>query len=237
MSFTSREGHIFLKRNKDPEIQLVPEVSLDRSESSEFFQFIADHHNLFHKERLDFSGCRPFAPLIGEKVVLFPGTFSPWHEGHEACIANLPKGSQVAVIPDYNPWKDVRRTNLWHEACAIWKGVEKLSGLNISLYLGFLLLKEKNPTISWLTQIPFQEKWLLMGEDTFLNIHKWSQADEVLSELSGLYVCPRAENKETVLAQREEILSLRGEKSFEIVFLAPHPYQHYSSSYLREKKS
>ncbi len=240
MAFSCREGHIYFKRDNETEVLLGQDLILNDLEALEFFQFIKENHNLFHKSRSLFENCRPFTPLKGEKIVLFPGTFSPWHEGHEACVVNLPDHSQVAVIPDYNPWKDVRDTDLWKEVCAIWSGLEKINlkecdekKINVSLYLGFLTLKEKNPTISWLGSIPFKEKWLLMGEDTFLNIDKWSEAKELLSQLTGLYVCPRAENKASVLSQRSNLQSFA--KELQIEFLEPHPYQHYSSTYLRNQ--
>lgn len=219
------------------ERQLGPDMVLSHEEAQEVFHFFKENHNLFQagsELQLEF----PFEPLEGDKVVLFPGSFSPWHEGHEACVRNLPAGSQVIVMPDHNPWKEVREDSLWQEACDIWqalKGIKKdCESLKLSLFLGFLGLKQKNPTITWLRKVAMKEKWLLMGEDTFLSLHKWTHGDEVLQELTGLYVCPRAKPQEKVLAQRDHLIA-NYNKELRIEFLAPHAYELYSSTWLRQK--
>lgn len=233
-----RQKQLFLKR--DSQVVLIePKADLSEAEALELFRFIKDNHKVFNLEPKSSSlEGFPFEFEAKGKVVLFPGSFSPWHEGHEACVRNLPDDSLVVVMPDHNPWKEVREGSLWQETKEIWQALGKIQDdcpqLHISLYLGFLGLKQKNPTITWLRNVTPKEKWLLMGEDTFLNLHRWTHGDEVLMELDGLYVCPRAKPQEKVLEQKEFLIK-EFNSALKIEFLAPHKYEHYSSTWLREK--
>lgn len=214
---------------------------------SEFFLDSAHHMELLEGESEEDNLGFPFQKLKEEKVILYPGSFSPWHKGHLACLKALPKLSneqhQVVVIPDYNPWKELRETNLKDEVLTIWDSLSLLRGrredIQLGLYLGFLANRKKNPTVEWISKVRAKEKWLLMGEDSFLKVHEWYKAKELLTLLKGIYVVPRGENRELVQAQKEHLFQ-NFDPALIVEFLEHHPYEEYSSTYLRniqEKKN
>ncbi len=259
MTIVWQENTLFQKR-EGKELLLSPNLDLNEEEAQELFELCRQYQSLFRSQVSPKSAGFLDLELLKmpqvPSVVLFPGSFSPWHKGHEACLLNLPQGKSVIVLPDFNPWKEVREVGLWAEVQEIWQGLQKVQSkrrdLNIYLYLGFLAGESSNPTIQWLPQVYAEERWLLMGEDTFLSLHKWKNANEVLGALSGLYVCPRAVDTDRVLKQRERLLQdvrederehereherkANGPSPLAIEFLAPHPYQNYSSTWARQKK-
>jgi len=204
---------------------------------------LSHYHPLFKSEELSLLDNDEVVPSIFggetfknlEEVLFFPGSFSPWHKGHSTCLKNAPDMPTV-VIPDHNPWKEIRDTSPWQEVQAIWRDVLSMEKKSpVSLYLGFLSQQKKNPTVTWLPQVPVEKKWLLMGEDSFLNIHQWQNIEVLLNSLSGLVVCPRGQKQEEISRQREFIQRRLSGHSLDIKFLPPHPYEHLSSSTLRKR--
>ncbi|MEC7276400.1 MAG: hypothetical protein VXV96_08775 [Bdellovibrionota bacterium] len=189
----------------------------------------------------DESGVFPFALPCEDEIIFYPGSFSPWHKGHGACVRNAPKNLPLVVMPDYNPWKEVRKEGMWQEVQTIWRDLSELekSGHRVSLFLGFLALKKRNPTVKWMSYFkevhPQKKVWLLMGEDSFLHLHEWYRAQELLSLLHGIYICPRGEEEDQIKKQREVILKM-AEKPIMIERLSSHPYEHFSSTFLRESR-
>lgn len=240
MSILIKDGNHFFENQV-----LGPELELSSSQANEVFEWCRAHQGLTsgnhakNEGPLDLSKVNLVLPTC-EKVVFFPGSFSPWHKGHQACLLNLPEGESVVVLPDFNPWKEVRDKGLWSEVQEIWKGLIEISkerpDLSISLYLGFLCNQAANPTVEWLPMAIGSRKWLLMGEDTFLGLDKWKRALDVLSALEGIYVCPRAIDEGTVLTQKEKLEEL-SKQELKIEFLEAHPYQNYSSTWARKHKS
>lgn len=260
MNITFEGGKLFLDG-----IELGPENDLTSAQAQEVFKFCRLNQALRGSLRDSSTGLLgqkgqvdqatnagevSLALPKSEKVVFFPGSFSPWHKGHLACISHLPKALEkkkeqgaiqnIVVLPDFNPWKEVREEGLWPEVQEIWRGLKEVSSeredLRISLYLGFLCEKTTNPTVEWLPQAIGSQRWLLMGEDTFLNLHKWKEARKVINSLEGLYVCPRAADEASVLSQKKE-LQASYKKELTIEFLSPHPYQNYSSTWARSQKN
>lgn len=243
MEITFDGGKLFLNG-----LELGPQTDLSSSQAQKVFELCRQNQALtvgFATEKsvdLDVSHVNLAMPE-SEKVIFFAGSFSPWHKGHRACIENLPKSAEtiqsLVVLPDFNPWKEVREEGLWPEVQDIWLALQELTrergDLCISLYLGFLAEKATNPTVDWLPQAIGKKKWLLMGEDTFLNLHKWKKASNVLAALEGIYVCPRAAEEESVLSQKKMLLETYN-KNLMIDFLEPHPYQNYSSTWARKHK-
>jgi len=167
---------------------------------------------------------------IKDRVIFFGGTFNPWHMGHRVSLDMCPFGP-VVVVPDQNPWKEVQqRENIWNYYLDICR---KLEETKYSIYPGFLLLDIANPTIDWISKIKIASKYLLIGEDSFLNIQKWKESDRLLNLLSGLFVSPRGEDSEKVGKLRQELKQKY--PNLIVQFLDHHEYEDLSSTILRKK--
>jgi nicotinate-nucleotide adenylyltransferase len=175
----------------------------------------------------------PFAlkKPVSDRLIFFPGSFNPWHMGHLECLKGCPKGP-IVVIPDRNPWKEVSDINPWDEVVELKEHLLQCDRDDIFIYPGFLALKEKNPTTNWLPQVNVKEKWLLMGDDLFLGLHRWNDIESILASLQGVYVCPRGANKIELQIQME---SLQKIQNIEVIFLENHDYEGISSTKLRSK--
>lgn len=216
--------------------------NLDSKALDHFFQESGKGCQLFEgdKEELSF----PFSPVSKDLVVFYPGSFSPWHKGHRECLRLLSKSisneegksvASIVVVPDYNPWKNVRDTDLKEEVLSVWNSLDELQkdfNLSYHLYLGFLFVKKKNPTWEWMKNLEQKRKWILMGEDSFLALDQWFEAEKLLNFLEGIYVVPREAPPIKVSEQLQKIESIS--KDIEVVFLDHHKYENFSSTYLRE---
>ncbi|MCR9203970.1 MAG: hypothetical protein NXH75_05310 [Halobacteriovoraceae bacterium] len=215
--------------------------SLKEAELEDFFQKVGRACGLFEEvsEPLAF----PFEPLKAGRTVFYPGSFSPWHKGHQACLLGLPESEKgecwnIVIAPDYNPWKKIRETDLRDEVLTLWDSLENLSDqrpdLRFHLYLGFLGEKKKNPTYEWMKKTLADDRWLLMGEDSFLDLDQWFESKKLLELLNGIIVVPREAPADRVLKQKQNVVSMVD--GLEVLFLEHHNYEHFSSTFLREKK-
>lgn len=168
-----------------------------------------------------------------DEYVLYPGSFRPWHLGHRECVEQAAaNGLNVVICPDRNPWKegvgvDENPLSLF---VSIIDRVKDLKG--VSVYSGFLASDKPNPTISWIDKVrTASSKKLLMGDDTFLSIHKWKDADKLISVLSEIVVVPRLASSEQRLRQINKLKEMNS--SIEVHVLEKHPYEHLSSTMLR----
>lgn len=161
----------------------------------------------------------------------FPGTFNPWHEGHLECLKRSGL-SDVIVIPDFNPWKDTEDEdkNYWEEFKAL---AQELSETPYPLYSGFWGEKTKNPTSSWLPYTKVDERFLVMGADTYMDLLYWKNPTEILSNLKGLRVLGRKVHEKEMLEQKEALLEINSELDIQIEILNPH--EDLSSTKLREE--
>lgn len=189
----------------------------------------------------------PFGPVQGERVIFYPGSFSPWHKGHIACLRGIPrpKGGEkwsVVIAPDFNPWKknwkEVNTLDLRDKILSIWLSLERLSidreDLKFHLYLGFLVEPQENPTALWMRKTLIKERWLLLGEDTFLQILQWTLAEDLINNLKGLFVVPRMAKSDNVNKQIAEISKISDR--IDIQILEHHKYEHFSSTFLRKSE-
>ena len=213
--------------------ELLDKKNLDEKEAFEVCSYISEQIDLLNVANHKVDLPVPFSPsqVVTDEIVFFPGSFNPWHEGHTACLKGC-EDKPIFIVPDHNPWKEVRKKNPWHEVVHIKENIKSISDKNITIYPGFLVEGKKNPTSSWLPHVNVEKKWLLMGDDLFLGLHKWFEVDKLLSSLHGLYVCPRGESKEELNKQKENF-----QKNFnlEIVFLDHHEFEDLSSTQLRNK--
>jgi len=167
---------------------------------------------------------------IKDTVTFFGGSFNPFHEGHRECLDQCPE-KNILIVPDRNPFKDVAAHDPVDEFFAL---AEKLRTTSYSLYPGFLLKKEKNPTSSWLPFVKIKQKNFLMGDDSYMDLLKWKNPEVIIKSLTKLYVVPRKFQKENYVAIESELL--KWNPALEVHYLAEHPYMNLSSTDLRQNK-
>lgn len=175
--------------------------------------------------------------LQADELVFFGGSFNPWHQGHEACVALLPADKALVVVPDHNPYKELTAKN--PESLAdIRAALSKLDRGGF-VFEGFLKANKKNPTHDWIGQLrsafPEKKLSLLMGFDSFIGIDKWIEAEKLLNDLSRLYVASRLDNSAAKQAQIKRLEQIN--PCLETLFLGGHPHESLSSSALRKKKA
>lgn len=214
---------------------LLDKSYLEKEVAYSLCHYLSDKIDLFNISNhiIDLPTPFSFNCEIRDEIVFFPGSFNPWHQGHSACLEGC-FDKPIVIIPDHNPWKDIREINPWSEVVHIKNKIMKLNKRNILIYPGFLIRDKKNPTSSWLPNVNVSKKWLLVGDDLFLEIHKWHQASLLFDSLYGLYVCPRAGDKNLLEKQKKELVDKYG---LNIVFLEHHEYEELSSSKIRDNIS
>lgn len=166
-----------------------------------------------------------------QEWVFYGGSFNPWHDGHQACLELMPEGPKLVVVPDRNPWKKNAKALSWRE---LWELTLKVRKSGHSLYPGFFMMSEPNPTVSWLPKVQGKTS-LLLGDDNLCQIRKWKDHEQLLSCLTSLYVAPRQVNSELRPLIDE---SLEYVRSFgvRVVRLEHHDFEHLSSTEIRAKK-
>jgi nicotinic acid mononucleotide adenylyltransferase len=158
--------------------------------------------------------------------IFFCGTFDPWHRGHTACLAACQKGvkrKKIVVAPDYSPLKK-RPQNFWKKFIDIHLHLKNGPYL---LYPGFVGLSAPNPTYRWLKKVE-GEKNLLMGDDNFVSITNWKDADKLLKIIDNIYVVPR--NNESKMAYMVKYLK---RYRLRVILLGRHKYAGISSTKIR----
>jgi nicotinate-nucleotide adenylyltransferase len=169
---------------------------------------------------------------VVDEVTFYGGTFEPWHEGHLACLELCPC-DHIVVVPDINPWKKVSSLEFgpWSKFLEL---AQLLARTKYSIYPGFLSLTVGNPTASWLPRVKVEKKNLLMGEDSFLSLLDWKDADLLLGNLNKVYVVPRKKDLLEVRQMVERVSELF--PGLTIIQLEHHDYEEVSSTKLRNKK-
>lgn len=157
----------------------------------------------------------------------FPGSFYPWHKGHQACLDFA--GENTIVIPDHNPFKPLQ------DIKCFWRAYRELNRkINAPLFPGYFGLEYKNPTASWLPSTVNEKKVIVMGEDSFLSLPNWLEAEKLLKALSVIEIVPRGKDKAYIKRLSEELLEQFPHLKF--IFHGDHPYKEMSSSELRSLK-
>ncbi len=203
-------------------LSLSEEKELCSLLAEEFFDFLGEEK----KERRPSLLCS--FPVQETSLCFFAGSFFPWHLGHQACLDLCPHPN-IIVMPDLNPWKSfVQREHPFFDFLHL---VQHFKGSPWSFYPGFLARTEANPSINWLSQVKAPDKYLLMGDDTFLDLHRWTRGDEVLKLLKGIYIAPRLVSDKDKTQQKEVLLKMN--PNLEIHFLNHHDFEDLSSSKIR----
>ena len=172
-----------------------------------------------------------------DEWVFFGGSFNPWHQGHQACLQLLPDDRTCLIVPDRNPEKEFRDLSVVSTILEIsTKGRFKKHQYLVPT---FLLLQSKNPTVEWVERFkdnfPTYKISLLMGFDSFSKIKSWIRAEDLLKNLSTLYVVSRLEDDQDRRTALDEVHALGF--NVNIVFLGKHDYEQMSSSELRGRSS
>ena len=188
----------------------------------------------------DYEKLREICPdlVVGydkDEWVFFGGSFFPWHSGHQACLQLLPDDKTCFVLPDCNPWKEVRELDPVLTTIEL-AGKIKFKA-NQFLVPTFLFDQKKNPTVEWIEDLrkkyPAKKLSLLMGFDSFLNLSTWIRPEELLPMLHTVYVVSRLEKDSEQQSAADEIRKVYPDLT--VVFLGHHQHENLSSTNLRKK--
>lgn len=168
---------------------------------------------------------------LDQEWVFYGGSFNPWHRGHQACLDLMPKGPQLIVVPDRNPWKPSALSLSWAQ---LWELTLRVHESGHSLYPGFFMMNQTNPTVDWLSQVEGKKSFLI-GDDNLCQIKKWKDHESLLSCLTCLYVAPR-QVAPGLNSSIEESLDYVRSFGVRVQRLGHHDYEHLSSTQLRAKK-
>lgn len=170
-----------------------------------------------------------------DEWVFFGGTFNPWHGGHQACLKLLDDSKVCLMLPDRNPFKELRDIE------PVSTILELSSRIHFKkkqfLVPTFLLETKKNPTVEWVEglkkKFPQQKLSLLLGFDSFQNIDRWTRSQDLLNSLHALYVVSRMETEAT---KDKAVESLKQKApNLNVTFLGRHEFEHLSSTELRKR--
>lgn len=174
-------------------------------------------------------------PLDEPEWVFYGGTFNPWHKGHQACLNLLPEDKTCFILPDNSPHKELRELN--PVATILELSAKARFSQNQYLVPSFILNKKTNPTVDWIEKMkkkfPHQKLSLLIGFDSLENLPSWTRVEDLLPNLSTLYVISRLEDdfsRERALKRIKTMSEL-----IEIIFLGRHEFEKLSSTELRSK--
>jgi nicotinate-nucleotide adenylyltransferase len=174
---------------------------------------------------------------LGSEVLYYGGSFRPWHPGHEACLKLAPKNYPLLIILDCNPQKQDYQIDL-KLAQDIDAKVAELGFPFHTTFTGFMEAKTPNPTINWLRFIkkkrPDLKNYFLMGFDSFKSLPGWIEAQELIPMMDRIYVVSRLENQQQQQLTSDLINVLF--PKLEVIFLGHHPFEHFSSTKIREEK-
>lgn len=174
-----------------------------------------------------------------EELIFFGGSFNPWHAGHASCIKLMPTKKKIIVIPDHSPFKEITTDKEKSSSIKdIKKGLNEFSHRTF-IYDEFFYANKKNPTVTWINllkkEFPEKKLSLLMGFDSFMTIDRWTNAIELLSDLSVIYVASRMDDESIKEEQRITLKNINQE--LEIKFLGSHPHESLSSTEIRKNQS
>jgi len=171
---------------------------------------------------------------VGAEVLFYPGTFDPWHAGHQACVDLAPAHLPLVVCPDRNPHKPLRTQTEAVEGYLHVRDQLQATPQTL-LYPGFFLRDGAAPTESWVHRLKARRRdlrvSLLVGHDSFANLSRWTRAPQLVRALHCLYVVPRGEDAQT---RAQALAWVREQEGCRVEFLARHPHEQLSSTDLRK---
>ncbi|MBH48713.1 MAG: hypothetical protein CME71_11140 [Halobacteriovorax sp.] len=213
--------------------KLLDPPQLNQAESQALCQWLALQWSQFPQAG-SATVCLPrvLSQPSGEAVCFYPGSFSPWHQGHQECVRQASEIMPVMIIPDANPWKNQEHREVnFNEVVKIAKALPE----GCHLYTGFVHLNSGNPTSSWLPKTNWSKRYLCMGEDSFLGLANWKNIDVLLEALSGLFIIPRKVDTADFIKAETEIKKIK--KDIAIKQMSRHQYEEVSSSEIRKQET
>lgn len=170
-----------------------------------------------------------------EEFVFFGGSFNPWHAGHSSCIELMPSEKKIIVIPDHSPFKEITQKISTIEDIQV--EINKLPQTTF-LFDGFYKANKKNPTFYWMKELhdsfPEKKLSLLIGFDSFISIHKWTEANKLISLLDTLYIAGRLDDESIKQEQIHYLQKIN--PTLKLHFLGGHPHENLSSTIIRKQK-
>lgn len=170
---------------------------------------------------------------FSDEAIFYGGSFNPWHDGHRICLQLCQSHSNKAVIvvPDNSPWKQVSAPI--HECRFVrYKNLcQTLKDTHFEIYPSFWGIEESNPTVNWLPHTKLRHRGLLMGDDAFMELHRWLHFNVLIASMNELYVVPRNHSLGEIEIRRSAL-----ENEFphlKIIVLPEHAYQGVSSTIIR----
>ena len=207
-------------------------VNLSAEEQRSLCEYWGQVFGLFSKPLPDDDipdGLLNFSYNQNEEQIFFAGSFNPFHLGHLECMKLLNR--PVTIVPDSSPWKtdSIKKTPF----SVLMQISGLLKGLDYNLYPGFLSLSpdQGNPTVDWVSNLVFPKVSLLMGADTFIQMDKWKNYEQLFYRLFSLYVCGR--NIDENELNKKKSLFLKKNPNLVIHFLGSHEHEELSSTKLR----
>ena len=104
---------------------------------------------------------------------------------------------------------------------------------------GFLIQETTTPTEQWVQQLrqnfPSLKISILMGADSFLQLHTWTNAQLLLKQLNKVYCISRRKSEDEINTQLKLLKTINS--MLECDLQGPHSYDHISSSDIRNKKA
>ena len=163
-----------------------------------------------------------------KELIFFLGSFRPWHKGHSHCVlaSNV---DNLIITPDHNPWKKYQQSV---HPFNILKIIPTDILKKCHLYTGFLGQGIAQPTFVWMQKIKCRKLALVLGDDTFMQITRWYNAEKLIKLICRIIVIPRLETQERVERQKKRLLTLNTKLIIER--RDQHPYESLASSSLND---
>lgn len=138
-------------------------------------------------------------------IGLYFGSFNPIHIGHLIVANHIVENSEIDkvwfVVSPHNPLKDSHSLlNEYHRLHLVNLAIEENSKFRAS-NVEFHLPKPSYTinTLTYLTEkFPLEKFSIIMGSDSFQNIHRWKNFEQLVKQYSFIvYLRPGFEVKET----------------------------------------
>lgn len=239
----------WLKKIATLPVEDLCQLSIPHSLQSQALSDLSERYWPFHQKQSAKHILTPQHFQGGRELVVFGGSFSPWHEGHTQALRSLKAlrpHSILIVCPDWNPQKS-QRSDLAH-GWERWVNINKTihpEFPDIPVYPGLLTWRRPTPTSQWLPELNYETKSILIGADSFHGMLNWIMPEKLLLTLSSIYVLPRSDKEDDFDTMKTKILStllkaketekLQKEVGINIIRLPHHPYEDVSSSQRREQ--